>query len=597
MATRARILSLMLAAAVLPQWISSAPVGVEAADYRGSDAVLLTAGSTTITERQFLEFALLTEAVDPSQLRNWKTADPGTRAKIRKALELQLRTILTANAPEAKPGAPTLDFDRRATRIIAAPAARWIWADTVVRNAVTIFPEDVIYLYLNKAEEFSTPETATLRRLRVPIALPITLEGQNVARQQAEELRREALAGGGLEPILKEHPELLVDPPGRTVEVTRKSTELDDQILDAAFTLGLEQISPPLRTPGAVFLIEVVDKTKPQATDLEAVRPKIEEKLTEKFLPQQYDYSLAVATTDSFPTNHANIYAFIPEDADIVRVRRFALTKDEFKTLYPEKIGDGKYPNKAAIVLAANDIIYGEVITQDLEKKKTADDSFYRESLTIADQIYRATKLIRANRAGLKPSDAEVAAYLEANREKVTPGVAKKLWKLELSARDSSRLSRSELDSMRILMQSYLAETTAAASRQLEERKQISAEGAFNDPDKVLRSLPQPQDLRVKSDFSEEGTYTREKTLKELNVDFDALQLGKFSAPVRIGDDSLASYFVSSETASAEPSREELLALARAALVTELSSAGVEKQVDDLKKSGGLRFNPDLSEK
>jgi len=572
--------------------VESAPTGIEQADWRGSEEVLLTAGGDVYTEQDLLIYALLTETLDPATIRGWRSQPAERLEAIRNLLLSQAQTDwLAAQRSDTAPRDPALDA--LAPRIYAAPAARWLWADSVVRGSVTIFPEDLVREYKGRMNEFLNPGFATLRRLRVPYPPSITIETQNQMLREAEALKARGEKEGGLAGILQERPDYLLDPPGRTVEVRRDDKEVDEQLREAAFALGIGQISQPIRTPGGLILIEVVDRTTPSRIPLESVQEQLAESLRSRFIPQQFDYLLARRTVDAYATNNAHLYRFMPLETDIVRVRDFALTRWQFDLLHHDRVG-AKGVSLLFIKDRANAILTNEVITQDLEEAGLLYDPFYDKALTVAERIHAAREVTRLALSKIAPTPEEVEAYLDANLEALAPGVARTIWRLDVYLRNPRGMSQGERDTMEILMRTYIRELITDASRQLDERRQLAANRGILEPDKVVNNLAAPDDLRVRLRFTKVGTVTRQDALQTTGLAFDQFTLGRFTPVVTTDDSTVSSYFVSDESPTMTPPRATLLESARRALIEERSVEGAMRHLEELRQVGRIAFHPDL---
>lgn len=573
----------------------SAPPGINIADYRGSDEVLVKGPTFEITVRDFFLFAVVTRLLDPEIVPRWQELNENEREVFLENLDLHILLIFNDREAEIERTAQLIDLQSRARRIYAAPAAQLLWADEVVRDEVRVFPEDLVYHYHKNRDEFTEDETILIRRLRVPLSSTANREERDAARARAEALRQQAALEGGLAPLLEDNTELLIDPPGRLIEVTERSEGLDSQIVDAATRLGISQVSEPIRTPGGYMLIEVVDRRIPETRSIEEVSTDIEEALKKKFLPQQFDYLLGKELFDARAINRVTLFLFMPNDADFIRVRDFALTLEEFKNMYPEIIGDPKRPNRAALLATSWDIVTGEVITQVLEDSELLEDPFYQDALAMGDQIFRSSTHLRRLRAEIEPTEEEVLQYLAENREKLEPGRAKVVWRYEIAPReDDENMTQGERDAMRIIMESYLRDLVSTAQRQIDERQRI-AESSIAEPEKVVRNLRQPEDRRVRVRFEKEGTVTRQKAAYDVAVPFDRLELGEFTDPVNARDGKVVSYYVSEEVQNTEVSEEELLDTARLRLIIDRSMAMAQGRLEELREAGELEYAPELN--
>jgi len=570
------------------------PPGISVADFRGGDAVLVQAPGIRITEADLFLYSVVTRLLDPQIATRWKDLTEQEKNRVREVLDLQAQFLMSSREAPDSTTASDIEFASRAARIYASPAARILWADKVVRRTVRVFPEDLLYHFAQSPEKFTEETIAVVRRLRVPVPPESTREQREAALVRAQELRVRAATGGGLEPLLAEAPELLVDPPGRLLEVKRNARDIDPQIVTEAFRLGRTQISAPILTPGGYVLVEVVEREEKEPEPLSAVLPRIEADLRANFLPQQFEYLLAEKATDSFGINRARLFQFMPDDADIIRVREFNLTLGEFKAMYPELIGDPDKPNKLAVGALAHDILVGEVVTQEIEKAGLASDPFYLGALEMGAANHRSATYVRAKRAEIDPLPEEVDAYLAENREKIAPSSARIVWAFSIGVRDVGALSRAELDAMRILMSGYMADMIEDAAGQLRDRQSIASDRGFLDPDKVVTNLSQPSDKRVRTRFEKRGPYTFQNAPLELGVEWDELQVGGFTRPQMLRSGDVVSYYVSEEVPAPNMEEEELLAIARTKLIEERSLATFVGELKRMKEAGEFIVAPEL---
>lgn len=615
--------------------VAAAPELIEYVDYEPTNEPMLVAPDETITEREFFLFALQSGVLPVETATQWRELDADGRGLVREVLVAIYQYYLFSGRYQELREKPPEDLRERALRILSAPVAAKIWADTIVRSTVLLYPEDVIYYYINNPGEFSNPVQVTAARLRVPIPEPVTAEGTTRARDRARELRSLALELGGVEPVLRRFPEFLPND-GEAVGVytmdqdedqaddaeedaeedassgQRRQTgraagrvdndsgaangpEQDPQLLASAFNLGLAQISEPIQTRDAFWLMEVVDRSEPEPAPLTEVQKDIEEKLRAEFLPQQFDYLSLRKMLDARATNRGELYFFMPQDADILRVGDFALTAEEFARLFPDRVGIASYAESAGIVGKVNEIIVGEVITQELEEAGLADDPLYAQARQVARIVHQSTEWLRQRRAEMNPSTEEVRSYLKEHREQLFPSRAKRIWRLELSPRDPGTLRPGELDSLQIVMSSFLADLVQQAERRLADRARLSPATAYTQPQAAIDTVSAPRDQRLRMRFVEEGTFNEPQAQFVLNAQWDDLRVGEFSPPVRLRNGGVASYYVSEEVQTQPPPDEMLMELARFALTVLLAEDEVVQRVGTLREQGALEFHPLLA--
>jgi len=576
------------------QTAPAAPLGIDFADFRGTEAPLADGPDFRITDGDLFLFAVMTRLFDPELAVQWDDLTENERSTVRDFLGVYIQMLYNAREASREQTPQGLELTYRAQRLNAGPAAELLWADRVVRDTVHVFPEDMAYYYMSNRSEFSEEDSVMIRRLRVPLSSSAGVQERDEALERANNLREEAQFGDGLEPIIEANPDLLVDPPGRLVEITRSEEEMDPLIVDEAFRLRTSQISAPLRTPSGYVLVEVVERRQTEPTPLEDVLGEIEEELRENFLPQQFDYLLGREVRDARPTNRAHLFQFMPDDAYLLRVKDFQITLGEFKKLYPEIIGSAERPNKPAVFATTWSIINGEVATQNLEDLGYLKDPFYQRALDLAERMHLSAMFLRARRAESDPSREDIMEYLAEQRENLIPPPSKQVWSLSIVARDWDTLTRGERDSMRILMESYADQMAQEAERQIRERARVSPNSAYQEPGSVVRMLRQPSDPRVRIEFEPRGLYTGEGDTSQLGVEFDELVLGQFSDPVFLRDGSVASYYVSDIEEPAPVDDDQLVERARNQLIIEQSMQPAQKWIEEMENQDTLWFAPEL---
>lgn len=574
----------------------AAPPAAFNASFRGSDDVVLAeAPGVTVTERDMFLFSLIAETFDPRFVKDWKTLTQAEQQILRDNIDLFIlfQYILEQAGPITK--ASGLELYRKAARINAGAAAQLLWADYIVRDEMHIFPEDVAYYYKQNQQMFSLQDVVTVRRLRVPLASAASKADRDAALARAEELRSRAAIEGGLAPLLEEDPSLLIDPPGRLVDITRSGMALDSQVVDVAFRLGVAQISAPIRTPGGYLLIEVLDRTVNEPVALRDVLPDIEGLLSVIFLPQQFDYMVERRLVKRNPINRAALIQFMPLDADILRVGNFALTLEEFQHLNREVIGEMPYTDLNIVAFKTIVTIIGEIATQELEEAGLLSDPFYRDALEMGGDTYRTLLYTRHARESMEPSEEELREYLETNRENVEPGPALVMWRYEMSLRDAELLGPGGVDAMRIIMEGYLKELIADAERQFEERLAIDPERGIAQPSQVVKNLRGPTDRRVTVAFEPEGWLTEKEARVRFGLPAGAvLAKGQFTDPMATLDGRAVSYFVSDIIEAPPISEEELLFRARQQYILEKSMAPFADRLQQARENGRLRYASEI---
>ncbi len=580
---------------LLPGLAHPAPVGIKVADHRGDDSVVFVEWpGGKITQRDLFVFGVLTKLIDPEIVSDWEDMTEVETELFRTALHYFIQMeIANESAPRST---DILDINRaeKAQRIFAAPIAEFIWADTFIRDQVEVFPEDIIYYYQQNEAEFSEEAESTIIRIRVPLDTDASRTEREASLKLIERLREEAMLHDGLAYIINGYPRFAVNTPDKPLRIKRYDSDINPLIKDAAFRFGIHQISAPIATTQGLELIEIVNRIEPEPTPLEDVVEFIKAELTEDFLPQQYDYHLVELLKETLPINRVNLFPFMPDDADIVVVRDFEVTRGDFYHYYPEIVGDPADPNEVPTVAKSFEIIFGEMVSQELEKQGLLSEPIYQEALEMAETIYYTSNYSRSLWKEINPTEREIQEYLRENYEEIIPSSAKIVWRLALEVRKQRQRDPSELATLRILMLRYLEDITQDAQRQLNERKRVAQGTGLLSPDRLLRNLNEPADERVSMEFDEAGTFDRYSSERVLGIDFDLLQEGQFSRPIILGEGEVVSYYVSEEITPDPLPEETLLEFAEQSYKIEKAQEIAINAIDEMLENGEMRIHPDL---
>ncbi len=572
-----------------------APLQVKYADYRGTDEVMVTAPGFSITNAQTYRYMVLTGIGDPKDLIEWRKLNDAQKLIMQGVLDQQIYLEMIYPKYGGANDAAAVGLEAKGEQVLAGAAARLLWADKVVRDTVHVFPEDLYYHLLKNPKEYYEPETVVIRRLRVPTPAPVTFSVRAAALERAQELRARAGAEGGLAPLLEADASLLIDPPGSTLTIDRGKSDVDAQILDEAFGLGVSQISRPIQTPGGFILIEVLEHNKAEPFDPAAVLPAIKKDLMEVLLPQQFDYLMLKRYIKSFPVDRSAFYEFMSGDSFLIYMDDFTVTVDEFNALYPELIGDPELPNKIAIAGQTYNLIASEIARRDLQKLGLLDDPFYQESLQLAGKLFKNAQYARAEIAKIDPTPEDLEKFIAENQADLQPGNAKEVWALRLSPRRSSDFNREELETLQILMQNYMnSAVTDVGARIAKARRTATLESPF-DPEETLRSIPQPSDSRVRLRAEKVGSFTKFDAQSALGVKYEYLLMDKFTPALPLRGGSVVSYFVVSEEPGPLLTDKQVMGIARLLYATKTAFKAEMDLIEGWKKSGELLYAPELN--
>ncbi|MCC5876014.1 MAG: peptidyl-prolyl cis-trans isomerase [Candidatus Sumerlaeia bacterium] len=593
-----RILPLIGTLLLLISFVSStanaSPRGINEAHWRGTGTVMATMGDLQATDNDLFLYSILLGGVPPALVMDWKNQDPAQQEILREFTRQYFQTLIAAEfIREGRSQTATeMDFANRVSRLMAAPAAQVLWADQVVRNKIRLFPEDVLHRYKMLIQQDSADDVVNIIRLQIPYASDAPLEERNRAANRARELRAKAIQSGGLAVILREDPTLRPQGIEGPEEVRRRDDRFDNQVRAEAFRLGVSQISNVIRTPRGAFLIEVIDRGRAEVPTLEQVRSNLERDLKRAFLPQQFNYQLAKIRPTYFPTNRGNLYQFMPDDADIMRVGRFAITLDEFKRLHPEFAPKNGRFNVWAVEEHINNLIDGEVITQELQKEGLTRDPFYTEALRMAEKLFLSYDWIQSRRATLTVSDEELAEFLPTWMEDNQPGTQKNIWRLEIEVLESAgALEESERDAKRLLMESYLNFMVQEDTDQITARAEVAGHVVIRNPQQVIDGITPPRDDRFRINFRRLGVMDRRQATSTIQTPWENLQVGSFTLPRMQSSTTMASYYVSEEVADPAISPDDFREDARTALVETLSLQPLKEKLNEAMERDEIIFH------
>jgi hypothetical protein len=583
----------VVAALVLMMQTNPAPAAVPDPTYRGSSAVLATVGQRTISESDLYLFNLMTGR-DALVAKGWqKAAESGDFVQLAK-VRVELQNMITAQMLAASPGAKSplaMAAGTKGARLLAGEVAKVVWMDESLANSVAIHEEDIAYEFRKNWREYALPETLRLRRLRIPVEEPVSAGTVDAARDKARALAEQARLEGGLMQILDAHPEYVADQGSREVIIERGETRTDPQLQQALFALRVSQISDPIEAGNAIYVYELLERGEARIPSIAEVRGDITAQLNENYIPQVFAYRVAKAARKSRAINRGNMYRFLPEDVELLSVRNFNMTKGEFAELFPRITGPEDAPRVRAISAAVNHMLVGEIVTQELEKDRAANSTMYAQALKIADTWISAEQVRAKAIAEADPTEEEVVAAIEENREKITPKGAKLLWKFALEPRRTRGMSEGEKSTMRVVSAGVLADYTRQARQQLLEREQIAGKLILESPDPVIANLPPPPDESLKIDFKKLGAFEPAVALEDIGVDLSEYSPGEFTPIVERLDGGAVCYYIGGELPPRVLDEEELLAAARTWLIDRAADAPIEKRIEEMEESGSIRYS------
>jgi hypothetical protein len=561
--------------------------------YRGSDEVLAVWNGKDITEEDLFLFQV-TALRDPYVALDWQEAvrarETGRLEALRKAI---LGMIVTQEIAEKDPRAaqfralPSLDLG---ARLLAGLYSRTAWTDAVVRSTVTVEPVDIAYHYRKNWRDFATPERTRTLRARVEVPQPVTPQSFLEARTRAEELRRQALKAGGLRAVLDQNPDLIADTGAAPIVIERGGGEVEPEVEAAAFATVIGEISLPVETPGAVFLLEVIDREPAQIPPLTEVASEIEEVILPRILSVRSEYMLAKARRKARPIDRSPYFANSPDDGVIFRVRDTEMTRGQFTELFPGVVGDPEKPNELLVRSAVAGAIMNEVATQELERAGLLGATEFARAFEYGRTIIVADAVRAVARAQADPTDEEAEAYLAKHRDELLPEARRVLWEWKLEPRRPTRLSEEARQALSLVMRGLLQQLVEDARLALDDRNTIVGGGTLMDPEPVFQRLSELQDDRVRVNFAAVGEHTPASALSTFNVEIGDLGRGDFSEVRRRPDGSVVVYYVAEVRPAAAVTNAQLLDSARGALTFLAADYPFMQRLEADEAAGRLRF-------
>ncbi len=575
--------------------IAAKPELIEVPDptYRGSDDVLATMGGRPITERDLYLYQLLS-ARDPLVAKDWRAwVEANDTIKLAR-LKFELTNLMMAQAIAAESTTPkelrTLETNKGA-RLLAGEIAKVAWMDDALLPAVVVHDEDVAFEYRRNWREYALPDTLRVKRLRIPLPTPATALALSDARARAKSLRERAVLQGGIDAILQEDPSLVADAGGREVTIEHGDERIDAQLQEALFALRASQVSDPIETGNAIYLYEVVSREEARVPSLEEVRGDIVADLTRRHAPLLLKYRLARSIPRSRAMDRSRMFRTLPEDVELLRVREFEFTKQEFMDTFPRLVGPPDNPRMLAIATAVRRFLVGELVTQEAEKTGGLNSALYSRGLELAD-VYIAAERERARQsAECDPTDAETSAALQEYRERILPKGPRLVWKFALEPRRTRGMSDAEQQTLSTVAVAQLEDYVRLAKQQFEERRAIAGPVILESPEPVIDNLPPPDDPGLKIDFDKEGPLEPQRALEEIGIDLLAFEPGEFT-PVRPRNDGGAvCYYIGGILPPKVLDDEELFAAARQWLIDSAADRPVEERLREMEASGAIRFS------
>lgn len=151
------------------------------------------------------------------------------------------------------------------------------------KGEVSDVVETSLGYHILKAEDVRAEKTKSLEEARGEIVRAIRAErGRNEALKAADSDREKALSGTSLSQLAKERGLVLrVSPFFSRFEAVEGVGQVEE-FNKTAFSLGLEEVSPPVEGPKGYYLLKVAGRKEPSIPAFEQLRSEIERRLKER---------------------------------------------------------------------------------------------------------------------------------------------------------------------------------------------------------------------------------------------------------------------------------------------------------------------------
>jgi peptidyl-prolyl cis-trans isomerase SurA len=149
-----------------------------------------------------------------------------------------------------------------------------IMSSQKIRNQITISPFKIERYYQENQDKFLAEESVKLRM----IVIPLTGAGDTAILERAHELRRQLAEGAIFEDLAREHSTGV--PAARRGEVTTNlRAQLRQELAEVAFAAQAGDISEPIVTEDAVFILKIEEVKPAGIRPLAEVRDEIDQAL------------------------------------------------------------------------------------------------------------------------------------------------------------------------------------------------------------------------------------------------------------------------------------------------------------------------------
>lgn len=549
--------------------------------------VIATFDGKQVTEQDLYLWQFISGG-DPFIARDWREASINStvRNKLEFAVEDYFKAkllypVASANLPEQE-----ISVDRAAHLLATWPAAI-SYAEFAVRDTVQISENDLRYAYAQNNERFLTPPTMTFLRYDVSVTDGITL---SEARNRAATLRREIQAGKTPEQLFQSYgnwltPETKLQPLYENVP----TNTLDDAAYGLLEKLLPNQVSAPQQRQRSLRLYKLISKSPASQIPFENVR----EQLTRELFPTQYRQQFALHLVknknERYPLNRVSYLQFMEPSMPILRMGDYELSTAEFLA-YVAEFPNPEAPKdrKQKLEYRGEEILQGEGLIQELEERGQLVSSYYPTAFSLAQELIASNRYLNSSSDDL--TEAELDAYIAANRDSLAPPFDYTVWAFSASIPTTFTGSANELAQAQRSLYQTQSDLIVRARQLLDERASIGTSAAYALPESVMNRLLRTADQAQYLTFKNIGGFTPAEAELSLGLLPSQLVIGQFSGPRQLGNE-MVSYYVAETRPRPAPAVAVLRELARKKVNEEKRLGVVLNRIAEGKRSGALDYN------
>lgn len=201
---------------------------------------------------------------------------------------IQSQSNLSDEQFKAALAAQGMTFDSYRQQV-ANEIERAILVNKEIGSRVNVTPEDVERYYKENSKEYTQAEQVRVRHIFLPLVARGSLDDDKKVMEQAEDIRKRALAGEDFGRLADEYSQGPGAGQGGDLGYFKKG-QMAKEIEDVAFSLKPGEVSQPFRAGVGVHLIKVEEHMQPGQQELsKEAAEEIKRQLYNEALKQRYE--------------------------------------------------------------------------------------------------------------------------------------------------------------------------------------------------------------------------------------------------------------------------------------------------------------------